>query len=1188
MTTDTEPIGTTALKRVQRSGFWQETRPSPGGVEKDLEQWVYSSLPLIVLSDALIPNDSRVVVVDPNKHLIVHADAVCILGCLKFSAGRNVRIVARKLIFSGQAAGIKTDGTNGVEPKITSTDTRVPQAPRARNGIAFSATDGSPGADGVPGVSGAHGAAGTSAGAIDIYVDHVEGVGHLSARGGDGHAGQDGQDGQHGQSGGHGDYYQAMGHVSPSGNTPPARPPVIAAPGAGGRGGDGGRGGAGGKGGNAGLIRFYVVNKVNIGQPVDPKDKPMGKVTFDNKAGVAGANGKNGEPGVGGYHGRAKDGNASLPSGDGVPIEIELLVNGGAPSHGSIIGLRSLEKADTTQNTLGAWPAKELYYWNDDWWPGDAHMQWRVQLQGVAAAIGQTLRYGDQVYLINMSWNQALITYGDKLSTASGGEQLWTLRPPPGQVAGSELKGGSVVYLQAADGRCVSARSGVYACLSAPPGQAGGGGLQKKPTLKQGERDPWDETKNGEEHPHVAVTPCERTLLSEAWNPTQGWLQFERLNALVLTIDLSGAQNAKFYDDLADWVDLLGRCQDDAFAVINARFNRMAGNHLLKLDAFGYPRDFAPNLSYSFYDDELKRSLESFSRFEALTADVLSSAEAGNALRTEVAAVFNKATAEKSNAEGALAAAVSDLKDAHLTLNNATVHMNLLRDRFKAESGEVKAFEDEISNTYNFCDLATIADCLSMMAFCPPLKEGRAAAEGAAAATEMSGAGVLMAGVQVAKYVEHGWNTIKNVHNIDVQKSDVLGEVKSIDDSLFKSAKQIYTEWGGFKKDLVGRGMLATLDQMEKLVEGFTNLTSAKPLLYNIHALADAVRARMTAITTFNILLREVLDLQVSLEESQRVVARSLAAVAAKNDPELHDHVTFLARQYQEQKDAVIKLVYFANRAYAYWRLDDPDPKATDTGLGKVRNVFRDVMANGEEGVYASIDSSVLISCSNKLRTWFQTDLSAHAGAPTLFPTLSETDGAQIFIRDEGCIKDFKEVRSYRGRQVHYLNFDITRGGGNGSFAAEHLQRAFEVRLTRFRVFIHGAHRESTEEHDSRIQLEFLHGSNETNYTAHGLPCTYSRPELDLRTFIYDGSRKAQRYVPKSKMFTPGFINTDGDIGCGALDEVAITGKYPVYAGISPFSRWTIILDEKANHGITFDDDLHIEIQLLGSCRIQS
>src|SRR5262249_51779498 len=157
----------------------------------------------------------------------------------------------------------------------------------------------------------------------------------------------------------------------------------------------------------------------------------------------------------------------------------------------------------------------------------------------------------------------------------------------------------------------------------------------------------------------------------------------------------------------------------------------------------------------------------------------------------------------------------------------------------------VKAFSAEVAGAFNGCDLAKILDGLSMMAFCAPISR-EAGAGGGGAPTTPSGAGALVAGERFAAFVQHGLKTPKDAHGITVEKSDVLGEVKGLDerlfpkanDPLFASAQQIYTDWGGFKRDLVGRGILATLDQFEKLVEGFTNLKSATPLLNDIHALA--------------------------------------------------------------------------------------------------------------------------------------------------------------------------------------------------------------------------------------------------------------------------------------------------------------------------------------------------------------
>ena len=580
-------------------------------------------------------------------------------------------------------------------------------------------------------------------------------------------------------------------------------------------------------------------------------------------------------------------------------------------------------------------------------------------------------------------------------------------------------------------------------------------------------------------------------------------------------------------------------------------------------------------------------AIQSFRDFETRRAALLSAVQAAESTQQDAAIAFNEASVRRELAREQVGSAVTALRSAARTLEETSEQFNALKAPLDPSKPHVAAFTTEIKEKFNACDMKAILESIGMMAFCPPVGGGHEGAEGGGAT--MSGSGVLMAGAQFAAYLQHGVSTIKNAYGVTVDKNDVLQQVNGVNGvgkKLFASAQSIYNDARGFKSDIGSSAILATLDQWEDLVSEFVILESAQPLLADIHALMNATRARGSALISYNVALGDVIDLSATLADTTRVIDESLARVADGNAPELNDQLTFLARQYQEQKDDVIELVYLANRAYAYWRLDDWAPGPTPDGMGHTRNVFRSVMAAGSEGVYAAIDATVLESCHSKLDSWFHHDLSSTPGAPTPMPSLKRTNGFQIFVRDKKLMTELREKRRLFEREVHYVHIDISADGAGGSFTDEHLARLYDYRLTTFRVFLHGAHRETSADHDKLIHMEFIHDSREYNYTATGQRRTYSRPELDVRPFIYDGSRGALRYLKdEPECFAAGFIHTDGDIGCGALDDFAGSGKYPVYAGISPFSQWTIILDPNANKGITFDDELSLEIQLLGSAR---
>src|SRR5665213_564161 len=175
------------------------------------ERVIYCALPVIWLSDKVFPANATPtgqITVEPTHNLTVYADNVIVCGKLSLPS-RNLKIVARKLIFTGEAS-VVTDGKKGENPLVTKAN---PPPPRAKDGKDarphVPSEAGTPGftaaeqKDGKPVVAdGADGEAGSGAGNIEIDVEKWVGDATISARGGDGARGQDGQDGQNGGDGG--------------------------------------------------------------------------------------------------------------------------------------------------------------------------------------------------------------------------------------------------------------------------------------------------------------------------------------------------------------------------------------------------------------------------------------------------------------------------------------------------------------------------------------------------------------------------------------------------------------------------------------------------------------------------------------------------------------------------------------------------------------------------------------------------------------------------------------------------------------------------------------------------------------------------------------------------------------------------------------------------------------------------
>jgi hypothetical protein len=1162
---------------VQKPEFWQHDYLPPG--ETIAVRAVYSSLPAIILTNELCTDErGLVVVVAKEKHLVVHADVVYVLGTLGLP-GRNVKIVAKKLGFSGSDAahsGIDTSGISGSLPLDTAATIKSSKPPHAADGKVLNVGKSNQtcirGEPGVPGGTapatraedGAHGAWGTSAGDIDICVDVIEGIGRLSANGGTGHAAQDGQWGQDGGDGGHG--AQRSITMPSTGHSSGSTIYVNADAGPGGPGGEAGRGGAGGSGGDAGQITVRTC-------------KPLpATLTIEAKPGAAGEHGAHGVGGVGGWSGRPPG--SSDETQLGLPVEFEIAGGPGPLAHGSTIRLKTREKKVGDYNTLSAFSGqRDCYYYTDGY---DAKTQgWEIEHIDLPWS-DRSFRYGDAVTFKNLSFvGQYLCAEGDYLTTSTTSKDQWALVAPSNKRQGDPIQYGDTVIL----------RSGGRAISDADPGASWWFPILANPKVAQarnGElrnpegRDPRDDRKAGVAKPFVRETISLLTL-AKAWHPAQAWLQVERLNAILLTLELNGADDDAFLTTLTEWQELFASCTQEGFGAVRARINRMVANIALELDAFGYQRDFAPNLSYAFYDASLTKQTTRLKALEESSAAVFSEVALAKSFRQKATIAFNEASTQRSVAKDRLDDALRAFATAKRNLEETSRVVEECKKPLLPEN--VKAFTQEIAETFNGCDLKSILEGLTMMAFAPPAGKEPS---GKGSKFALSGSGALMAGVQLASYLQNGIETVQDAYGVSVNKQEVFTKVEGLGEDLFNSARDIFNRPDGQKLDLRGTGILATLDQWEKLVKQFAVLRTAAPLAAHIKALKEATQARGSAVVSYNIAVRDILEENQLIADNDRVMTDSIEKLSDGNDPALPERLSFLARQLQEQRDSIIELVYLANRAYAYWRLDDWS--AAPGGKRSGRNVFRDVMQTGAGCTYAVVDSKVLQSCQSKLYDWYYHDLSSSPGKAEPFPTSADTDGFQIFIKDKAKMAEFREVRNLFGRKVHYTQVKLSPDGQEGSFTCPELARLYDVRLTRFRVFVLGAYRDVVAKADAKetanLFVEFLPDSREETFTAQGDLRVFSRPSLEPKFFRYDGTRGARRYMEdEPDCLARGFIHTDGDIGCGALDDVSVGGTKSLYAGISPFTTWTIIVDPAANPNLVLGDDLSFEIQLLGSAR---
>jgi hypothetical protein len=725
-------------------------------------------------------------------------------------------------------------------------------------------------------------------------------------------------------------------------------------------------------------------------------------------------------------------------------------------------------------------------------------------------------------------------------------------------------------------------------------GRAANGVVRAKPS-------DWHDTKPGKSYDSRPVK-IDPSVFYRCWHPAQLWLQVERLKGFYLTAEVGGPRFKALTDELFRWQGMINPLVSDTaveaaagdppllapavkteFMGPLAKLNDMVNTCILGLDYFGNERDFAPNVTFAYYERALKESLARLEKFEAVYFAFLKKAKEQADLKNAVSEVFEQSVAIVSTAQEQLAKVRLELEQAEALIKARSKIVSQLRSELLKPSGDLDEFKKNIQGFK--CDLEAILSGLEMMVFVPPTQTNL---EGV---TELSGVGVAMAGVQVAKFIQHGLTTIKASDGKEFETENVISSITELEDSVWATAQSAYNDAKGKKIDVGGPRILATLDKLDKLVSQFAGKTSASKLRYDISALVSAVRQRANAIVEFNLKLMRALMLQQIIADADAARVGALKKAADWNDPALPEMLGFLARQYQHMKDAAIERVYLANRAAAFWMLDDGSPHVVDGKVVGGFNVFRDTLEEKAPGwrdvdVYGAIGWNVLSACEARLQDAFDHGIAAHSGVAQVFGS-KDAAGDKIIITDEGVLAAFKEGRD----GVNQVNIRISRDGAPGTFTGDHLKNYANAHLTTFRVFLNGAFRKEGG-NDQFIYIKFKHDSRDEYYNEKEALRTFSRVDLDPGTFAYDGAKGALRYEidPDTKRetsrFKGGYIHIEGDLGTGGTpQELARDDQHAIYAGVGPFTEWTIVLVPSAKGKVDLSGLSSIEIQLVGIFR---
>jgi hypothetical protein len=104
-------------------------------------------------------------------------------------------------------------------------------------------------------------------------------------------------------------------------------------------------------------------------------------------------------------------------------VWLKLVGSSGELRDGAQVAIQTTEPAVGAYNQLGAWRTPSLYYYR----PGYEEQRWTIHKRVPGDGV---IRYGDDVWFRNVSWNQWLTTSDDNyLTTAADANYFWTIQP---------------------------------------------------------------------------------------------------------------------------------------------------------------------------------------------------------------------------------------------------------------------------------------------------------------------------------------------------------------------------------------------------------------------------------------------------------------------------------------------------------------------------------------------------------------------------------------------------------------------------------------------------------------------------------------------------------------------------------------------------------------------------------------
>ncbi|PRQ08101.1 hypothetical protein [Enhygromyxa salina] len=549
------------------------------------------------------------------------------------------------------------------------------------------------------------------------------------------------------------------------------------------------------------------------------------------------------------------------------------------------------------------------------------------------------------------------------------------------------------------------------------------------------------------------------------------------------------------------------------------------------LDAFGNTQDYCPKASLELYADSIQRRLEMLATVEVAHKTYVENL--ADHRRARAALEDGRRQAEVLAGEFRVEVEQLQAQCADLQVRIEQVHAEVLRRRVQLESSLAR-FRTKIEGVAG-CNIGDVFNAASMLVFLPMMWTGSKAQGGfwgsVGAAVAMGTGGIIERGVRYAD-VGHG----------SVPRKLLLGQVELIAKDLKSLSDGYRAHQIGFEvDDAYGQKLMVFQQEFNATLQQYADVVESQSARRAMRDFVDIVARRNALAMEFNELANRQLERSGTIDQLVAQSRQLSQDLARSTQPDLHRMVAFMGGLYHRAVEQVLRHIYQASRALAFWSLEQP------------RSPFAEIVRADSP---APLDHATLTAAADNLLSAYQSAVEAMRNLPQRFPDAARARatkprGIVELITDDTHPDELARFRKTGELYVNVRPATPTTSSDESSFAG-----LANVRLTEVRAWILGAVTAT-----GRLHVTLESDGAEVIVDRHGRPRSF-RHAWDRVAFVY--------------RLADDTIEIDGTIGS--------VSQRTRYASIGPFTRWRLKVEPHLNAGLDLSQVRLIELDFWGAC----